>query len=60
MMFPPWYHPKRTYQLEIEERNIDNQETSPLGLVSTIIWEREQSDQESAADGKIALADAHK
>jgi len=60
MMFPPWYHPKRTYQLGIEERNIDNQKTSPLGLVSTIIWEREQSDQQSAADGKIALADSHK
>jgi len=30
-----------------------------LGLLSTIIRERERSDQEKAYDGKIALAHEH-
>ena len=50
---------KRTYWLGIAERSIDNQESSPLGLIFTIIRVREQSYRESATQGKIALANEH-
>jgi len=46
---------KRTHQLGIPERSIDNESTSLSELSSTIIRGREQSDQESATYGKIAL-----
>jgi len=56
---PEWYscQPK---QLGIGHGSIDNQETSPLGLLFTIFKGREQPDQESAAHGKTSLANEHK
>jgi len=49
---------KRTHWLGIPETSIhlDNQQTSLLELLSTIIVGRERSDQESAAYGKMAIA----
>jgi len=47
---------KRTHRLGIPERSIANQQTSLSELLSTIIRGEEQSDQHSAAHGKIALA----
>jgi len=51
--------PKTNPSVGIAKTSRDNQGTSPLGLLSTIIKEREQSGQESAAHKKIALANEH-
>ena len=49
----------RTHRLGTPKRSIDNQQTSLSELLSTIIWERGQSDQERVTQWKIALAIWH-
>jgi len=48
--------PKTNPSVGNPERSIDKQQTSLSELLSTIIRGRERSDQENAAQGKIALA----